>query len=291
MSVLPRLSLNTLSGQLEAACLLEAAARKPGNVHPGAAFADLTFADFVTSATAAAPRLAQARESGVGQAVFNAVESTQAAVGRNTNLGIILLLAPLAAVPPDQSLQSGIGEVLRGLTVADSRLVYAAIRAAQPGGMGTSNAQDLAGEPTLPLVEIMRLAADRDTIARQYATDYADLFEVALPGLLRWSKRTMDWEQIVIGTYLDLLSTIPDSLITRKSGEDRAREAGERAAAVLAAGWPITDLGQQHLEEFDQWLRGDGHRRNPGTTADMIAATLFIAIRDKLWLPPDLIES
>ena len=165
----------SLAELIRMACVLEAAARKPGNVHPGAAFADVCHADFVRSAEAAAPILAEAGRLGVGRAVLQSVEATIAAVGCNTNLGIILLIAPLAAVPREKPLTEGIGPVLAGTTVEDSRQVYRAIRLARPGGLGRAEREDVAEEPTLPLVEVMRLAAGRDRIAAQYANDFADV--------------------------------------------------------------------------------------------------------------------
>jgi triphosphoribosyl-dephospho-CoA synthase len=141
------------------ACLLEATARKPGNVHPGASFADLTYADFVRSAHLIGPSFEQAREWSVGRIVLDAVERTQRAVGRNTNLGILLLLAPLASVPHGVALRDGIGGVLAGLTREDAALVYEAIRLVNPGGLGRVESEDVAETPSVTLLEAMRLAA------------------------------------------------------------------------------------------------------------------------------------
>src|SRR5579863_5861834 len=176
-------SRQLLEDQIRAACVLEATARKPGNVHPLRAFVDLTYQDFVDSADAAAPILAQTPEIGVGRAILDAVTATQARIGRNTNLGVILLLAPLAAVPSGVRLTDGIAGVLAGLTRLDAELAYEAIRLAHPGGMGRVDDQDVGTSPTLTLLEVMRLAADRDLIAQQYATDFAIVLDFGLPYL------------------------------------------------------------------------------------------------------------
>src|SRR5690606_598239 len=118
---------------------------------------------------AASEWLARSGELGVGPAVLRAIEATRQRVRTNTNLGIALLIAPLAAVPREQSLLEGIGDVLSGLTLADSLVVFEAIRLAAPGGLGEAPEQSVHQLPTLPLREVMRLAADRDRIARQYA--------------------------------------------------------------------------------------------------------------------------
>jgi triphosphoribosyl-dephospho-CoA synthase len=163
------------------ACILEATARKPGNVHRYADFDDCTYLDFLLSAATIAGPLDRAREVGVGAAVLLAVEATRRVVVTNTNLGMVLLLAPLAAVPEGESLREGIERVLDRLTVEDAQLVYRAIRLARPGGLGDAPEQDIRDEPTIDLRAAMRLAADRDAVARQYASGYADVFDVAAP--------------------------------------------------------------------------------------------------------------
>lgn len=271
---------------LRVACLLEATARKPGNVHPGAAFADLTYEHFRLAAEVAAPVVARAGSIGVGRAVKMGVEATRAVAPSNTNLGILLLLAPLAAVPFDQTLTAGIGKVLDRLTVDDARNVYTAISLARPGGMGQVANQDVAGTPTGTLRDVMELATERDRIARQYASGFADVLDFALPRLSRWTDFHACWEQAIIQLHLELLAEFPDTLISRKCGAAVAAEASRRARHVLDAGWPGTAGAERQLNSFDDWLRSDGNRRNPGTTADLVAATLFAALRERKVVVP-----
>ena len=277
-----------LESWIRAACLLEATARKPGNVHPEASFVDLEYADFVCSAEAAARPMAHAAAMGVGRAVFAAIEATRQRTPRNTNLGIALLIAPLAAVPAGVSLRTGIEAVLSALSLEDADQVYRAIRLAQPGGMGRAEDQDISEAPQVTLREAMRMAADRDAIAAQYAGRFELVLEFGLPWLAANSDFASDWETVVIGLQLALMCRQPDTLIARKCGLDTAREASERAEAVLDAGWPTTEAGSQALAAFDAWLRADGHRRNPGTTADLIAACVFAAFREGVIAVPDL---
>ena len=198
-----------------------------------------------------------------------------------------LLIAPLAAVPGAVTLAEGIGNVLAGLTLADAAAVYRAIRVATPGGLGSASEQDIAGEPTVSLLDAMRLAADRDRIARQYVSDFADVLDFGCERLRHWRQRTDDdWEAAVIGLQLEFLAAFPDSLIGRKCGDAVAWEASRRAAAVLAADWPHAADVHVALQQFDHWLRADGHRRNPGTTADLVAATLFATLRDEIACNP-----
>ncbi|MFL5340930.1 MAG: triphosphoribosyl-dephospho-CoA synthase, partial [Gemmataceae bacterium] len=172
---------------MQFACILEATARKPGNVHRFCDFDDLTYLDFLLSAAVIGPILEQAPVRGVGPVVLDAIRATRRVVSTNTNLGIVLLLAPLAAVPRDRNLRSGVAAVLCRLTIDDSRAVFEAIRLANPGGLGSAPEQDVRAEPTVPLREIMALAADRDLIARQYANGFHDVFEIGVPSLLAGS--------------------------------------------------------------------------------------------------------
>ncbi|MFV0444860.1 MAG: triphosphoribosyl-dephospho-CoA synthase [Planctomycetaceae bacterium] len=276
---------NRLARLIELACLMEATARKPGNVHPEASFDDLTYADFVASAKVASPPLSQALVIGVGPSIEAAVRATREVVASNTNLGIALLIAPLAAVPPLTSLEVGIPEVLANLTVADAEAVYRAIRIAQPGGMGRAETEDVAERPTHNLVEVMRLAADRDRIARQYISNFTDVLSFGRDRLHYWRTVRPDcWESLVIGLHLSLLAEFPDSLIARKCGLEVAQKTSRFAIQVLEAGWPER-LCQGELAKLDNWLRSDGNRRNPGTTADLVAATLFADVRERESLP------
>jgi len=260
---------------------MECTARKPGNVHPLAGFDDLHYDDLVRSAECVAPILSEARNRGVGNTIHDAVVATQQAVGKNTNLGIVLLLAPLAAVPEQTPLSEGIAEILQSLTRHDAELAYQAIRIANPGGMGSVDEADVSGEPTGTLLEMMQLAADRDTIAKQYSTNFALVLDTGLSLLESLVHHfPHDWETATIQLYLHLLAACPDTLIARKCGHDMAEESARRAQAVLDTGWPESDTGRQHFVDLENWLREEGNRRNPGTTADLVAATLFAGLRE-----------
>lgn len=275
----------TLEEQIEIACLMEATARKPGNVHCTSAFDDLCYQDFVLAASAVAKPLVQARTVRLGSAILDAVTATRAATGTNVNLGIVLLLAPLVAVPEDYPLEQGIAQILNHTTIEDAARVYSAIRIAQPGGMGQASEQDIREIPTVTLRDAMALAADRDRIAEQYVTDFALVFE-ARTKLCELFASTANWESAIVTLHVWMLSRWPDTLISRKCGAAIANESSARAAKVLASADQNGKLQDTSLEEFDNWLRADGHRRNPGTTADLIAATLFAAIRDNLIASP-----
>lgn len=280
---------NSIAGQITSACLLEAASRKPGNVHPGASFSDLMFSDFARAAQLTGTALGQTRQIGIGQATLDAVSVTHRITGTNVNLGIVLLLAPLVAIPDEIDLENGVAAILQSLDLNETRKIFAAIRIASPGGMGTVKDQDISQPPDQSILYAMSLAAERDWIARQYVCNFEDLLKFGRNCFLQWFARTQNWETAIIGTQLSFLSRFPDSLIARKCGPEVAMKAGQRAQAVLAAGWPDSAEGHRQIDEFDQWLRADGNRRNPGTTADAIAAVLYSVMRDKMWSPPSTI--
>lgn len=262
------------------ACLWEATARKAGNVHRARDFADLTYLDFLHSACAIGPVLARSPGRRLGDTILDAVRATRRVVRTNTNLGIVLLLAPLAAVPPGTALRPGVARVLDDLDVADARAAYAAIRLASPGGLGDAAEQDVRAEPTLGLRDVMVLARDHDLIARQYADGFRAVFDEGVPALRHALHAHDSFEAAIIATHLHLMAASPDSLIARKRGAAEAAEAARRAAEVLAAGGLTTDRGRRAFAELDAWLRAEGHARNPGTSADLVTACLFAALRE-----------
>jgi triphosphoribosyl-dephospho-CoA synthase len=268
------------------ACLLEATAVKPGNVHRGADFEDLTFTDLAVSAAAIGPAMEQAQTTGTGSAVLGAIQATQRLVGTNTNLGMVLLIAPLAAVPRDRPLAEGVLEALAALTARDARQVYEAIRLARPGGMGRVEEMDVAAGAPSSLIDAMRAAAQRDLVARQYANNFAEVLELVVPWLAQGACEGLSLTTNIVHAFVQLLAREPDSLIARKCGEAVARQASARATKALEAGGPRDEAYFIALGDLDFWLRSDGHRRNPGTTADVVTAGLFAALRDELVQPP-----
>lgn len=268
------------------ACLLEAAPPKVGNVHRGADFDDLTFLDFATAAVLIAPAMEAAVKTGVGAAVLAAVEATRSRIDTNVNLGICLLLAPLAAVPRSETLQLGVPKVLQTLTPQDSADVYRAINLARPGGLGVAREMDLSAPPPADLVFAMAAARERDLVARQYVTDFALVLEQIAPRLCELCEGGASIDDAVVRVQIELLAEFGDSLIERKCGRETNHETRERAAYALDAADSAEDAYLDRLADLDFWLRSDGRKRNPGSTADLIAAGLFAGLREGRILQP-----
>lgn len=267
------------------ACLAELAAPKPGNVHVFAGGHGMTTNQFVRSAAAAAGPLA-APEASIGARILGAVEATFAVVGVNTNLGIILLCAPLAAAVdragPD--LRMALAKALDNLDKHDSDLTFRAIARAAPAGLGHSARYDVFEPATVGLLQAMSEAAERDRIARQYSTDFADIFDVGLPLLEAAMEQQVDPNWATLKTYLGFLSAFPDTHIARKfdarAATDVMRKAAAFQASLRAAERPAQVLPD--LLAWDAALKAQGI--NPGTSADLTVATLF-AYRLRTILP------
>jgi triphosphoribosyl-dephospho-CoA synthase len=272
--------MNSPGRLAQLACVLEVMAPKPGNVHRFRDLPDLHLIDFLASALAIGEPLDRAATDGVGMALERAIEATRELVSTNTNLGMVLLLAPLAAVPDGTSLREGVRDVLDSTTIEDAQAVYRAIRRAQPGGMGSVSEQDVTKDPTLPLKAAMTLAADRDLVARQYADGFHEVFTDALPAVEASIHLGRSVETSIVTSHLTVLSRHPDSLIVRKAGIERANEVSRRAGEVLAAGWPDELEAVRMCAEFDDWLRDPARRLNPGTTADLVTAALYAGLRE-----------
>jgi triphosphoribosyl-dephospho-CoA synthase len=189
-------------------------------------------------------------------------------------------------VPRDVTLRHGIVDVLDALTPEDSTYVYQAIRLAQPGGLGRVAAGDVSRSAPPDLRGAMRAAADRDLVARQYVNNFADVLDLVVPWLADGRRQSWSLPDSIVYAHLRLMSRVPDSLIERKCGTAVARQASYHAATVLDAGHPGDETYHQALADLDFWLRADHHQRNPGTTADLIAAGLFAALRDGQLLCP-----
>lgn len=270
-----------------AACRLDVETPKPGNVSVQSAGHGMRAAQFITSAEVAADALL-ARGAPVGLRVLDALTRTHNAVGCNTNLGIVLLVAPLAAALEETARplsaahwREATGRVLARLDVDDARLAYRAIALANPGGLGETPEQSVHAPPTVGLRDAMRLASERDSIARQYANGFPDIFET---GLTAFREAPADQPRIAtLNVFLTFLGRGPDSHIVRKQGLALAQSV-TLAARERHAQWrqtlaePRCERAAQPFDSLDIWdaeLKARGI--NPGTSADLTVATLFVA--------------
>ncbi|MFP4481951.1 MAG: triphosphoribosyl-dephospho-CoA synthase [Thermovirgaceae bacterium] len=268
------------------ACQLEVSADKPGNVTYGKPFEDVSVEQFLASAFAIGPAFSKACSSRTGQLVLEAVRDTKILAGFNTNLGIVLLLAPLAKAAlrkEEGTLRERLSLVLRETDERDTQDVYEAIRLASPGGLKEMPRYGVMGPiPKIALMEAMAEASAWDSIAAEYCSDFKIVFTFGLPALEQARHRIPRMREAVTHTFLTLLSEVPDTLISRKNTPEAAQKVSLMARDVLEAGSVMSRNGRSMIHEMDLFLRDDRNALNPGTTADLLAAVLFIAVLDVL---------
>jgi triphosphoribosyl-dephospho-CoA synthase len=263
------------------ACALDVVVRKPGNVSVASPGHGMHAEQFMTSAIVSADALFEPGAP-VGKRIDGAIEATRAAVGCNTNLGIVLLCAPLVVGMewmadhrfPDwrPGMADAIRAALERLTVDDAHHAYRAIALANPGGLGAASQQDVREPPSIDLRAAMQLAADRDRIAAQYANEFADVIEFGLPPFARFPT---DPALAMLGAYLAFLASGSDSHIVRKHGAALAHSVTDEARTVLEhwrhSGTPPDTFA---VAAWDERLKNAG--LNPGTSADLAVAAAFL---------------
>jgi len=268
------------------ACEVDIQAFKPGNVSVYTEGHDMTVSDFLLSAEVSAETICNPEYS-LGEKIYYSVRETGKTVGCNTNLGIILLCAPLIQavqnIDDNVSLRQALEQILKSTTVNDAEWVFKAITLAAPGGLGKSTDQDVKDQPDITLTQAMVIAKKKDRIALQYTTNYDDIFNFSIlrynEGFNRFGSK--NWAAVVV--FAGLLRRFPDSHIERKYGNQYSPIVSNKMAAVeselLCADEP--EQLKPMLYEIDQDFKSKGI--NPGTSADLTVATvLTILLQEQL---------
>ena len=261
-------------------CKLDVQSLKPGNVSVYSTVKDLSVDDFLNSAAASVQPLTEQNIS-LGKRILRALEATHKAVSTNTNLGMILLIAPLIharlQVMDSSEILNALKIVLKQTTIEDACDVYQAIRLANPGGMGKKNNQDISEEPSVSLLKTMEISASWDQIAAQYTNNFADIFNFGVPLYKKLLEKWQDEKWATSGLFLSFLAHYPDSLIERKFGLLKAKEISAMISGLERELCRSDSPGryEAQLLEIDSHLKRN--RINPGTTADLTAASIFAA--------------
>ena len=274
----------SLGNRVRIAIETECSSIKAGNVHPHAWFQDLTHEHFMVAAKAIGTTIDEHVGESVGQIVLQSVKAMMESAGTNTSLGTILLMAPLVVATnrmgKDESgqalaLQGYVREALLAMEPEDSVAIYQAIRIAKPGGLGDSKFMDVRETAPESILDAMRAAAAWDDIALQYVSDFELIFSLSrrIENLQNSSRQSKS--EVIRCLQLELLSERVDSLIARKNGLDYAKEVQKKAGKVITAGPFGSDEYERAWKDLDRFLRDANHRGNPGTIADLIAASLF----------------
>lgn len=270
----------TIGQRVCRAILEEASSIKAGNVHPVASFSNMHYRDFQLASEAIGKAIdASIQTRSLGTIVLASVQAMVHTVSVNTSLGTILLMAPMTLCPAvwnPQSFPTSVSRVIQESTPEDCRKIYEAIRIANPGGLGRVESKDVAQAAPVSILQAMQQAASWDDVALQYANGYQQVTQWTLR-LIDLSSQHAKRSDAIRQLQIEILASRPDSLIVRKSGTAVGKQVQDRAADVLQSGPYASPAFEAAWRHFDEYLREDGHRKNPGTIADLIAATVFLA--------------
>lgn len=291
------------------ACLLEAAAPKPGNVNRYHDFEDATLEHFLASAVALRNACEEAakrgHKAGAGELKPSAVgigtlikeatlENERWHRGRNTNLGIALLLIPLSAAAgvtifqsrkmKNSALRENLDFIIRSATYKDAAAFYEALIFLKPRWLGSAEKLDASKKESIREIkskkiafhEIMKLSRG-DSAAQELVTKMKISFELGYPALMREYLKSGEVEKAVVRCFLEILARVPDSLIARKLGLEDSEKVTVEARKLLRGG-----VSERALKSFDKKLRRNGNKLNPGTTADLTTSSLMIALLNGL---------
>lgn len=285
------------------ACALEVACPKPGNVNRYHDFRDTTLEHYLASAVALGDVARRAAEAGfkhgdtggigIGRLILEAVQGSRRwHTGGNTNLGLAMLLLPLAASygvalrrtsqPEDALVRDSLDAIIRGTSPEDALYFYRAVREAVPGGLGRDRMLDVWDKASdarilregITLYRVLCISRG-DSVAGELISRMRITFEIGYPSIYQVYRETGSLRRGILHGYMRILSAVPDSLIARKKGIGIARRVSRRAAGILRAGLP-----GEELMEFDRELRGrgEGNALNPGATADLTASSLMVCL-------------
>ncbi len=300
-----------ISKCLQMAILFEVSANKPGNVNFVVGFEGTRVEHFLASAVAAAPSFEEAANRGIevangklkigevrmGRLMKDCVTDIEAwQKGGNTLLGTVMLFIPMAVgagMSPTNNkgefdlkkLRENIKIAVEATTSQDAVELYDAIAIAKPSGL--NDAPDLSVtdaeskarliKENVSLFKVFQIAAGYDDICYEWVNNFPITFDLAYPYLLeQLHGKGKCLNTAIIHTFLKVLAERPDTFISRKVGLEKTRIVSADAAETLALGGMDTPKGKESILLFDKKLREYGNNYNPGTTADLTAATLAL---------------
>lgn len=267
------------------ACELDILAFKPGNVSVYQEGHDMTVADFLISAEVSAEALTDPNLS-LGEKIYAAVAATKKAVGCNTNLGIVLLCAPLLQAAHclhiEQTLHTSLQQLLINTTLQDADWVFRAIALATPAGLGETAEQDVHNQASVTLIEAMALAKNKDRIALQYVSNFVDIFDYTVFVYNATAEKFADTRWAALAVYAALLAHFPDSHIERKYGKRYTPWVMEEMTKISEALSTLSNPDYLFPELYRVDSAFKANNINPGTTADLTVATVLAVFLEKL---------
>lgn len=291
----------------ETATLLEVSGYpKPGNVHRTQDFDDMTYEDFLISASVLRENLEIVAYNSskyypnllnkihLGEAILRSVKSTNKLVNTNTNLGISMLMIPISAgcgalINSENiyNLPSMVDLIMKNSQADDALALVKAIVLSKAGGMdnktskydvNNSNTIDEIVRDNINLYDLLEMSAKHDKISYELVNGLPIISEYGYPTFTKIDGK-YSRNDVTLEIFLTLLANVPDTLISRKYGDDVAKDVSNSAKNILKETEIGTDERLNQLKEFDTFLRNKKY--NPGTTADFTAASLFVGLVDK----------
>lgn len=299
------MNVNRIADLAQLSCMLEVSAPKPGNVNKSFEFTDTRFIHFLASSIALGNSARRCAEKGfsagkgeialgeinIGWEILQcARESSQHHKGRNTNLGISILILPLASACgyllgkseelENEKIIGAVDHIIRESTYIDTINLYHAVRHVRPGGLKKLKGLDVFSHEALVRIEkekinfyrIMKLSKN-DEIAREVVNRYEITFNTGYPSIVKELEIGSDFDKAIIRGFFEILSRNPDTLIAKKVSMEKSREISEMAKKVME-----NDLAPEDIRGFDLYLRDEKNRLNPGSTADLVASSIFITL-------------
>lgn len=292
---------------LQLAMLLEVSAYpKPGNVHRTRDFEDTRFEHFLASASALYSIWRMGAQRGslairnrrlmYGDLILRGCrEMLRWQRGGNTSLGVILLLTPISIAAgltnrrprsDVSTLRKALSMVLKSGTPWDTAYIYRAIREVSPGGVGRTKELDVMDEDSqvkileegVTSLRVFEESAFRDSIAREWVTNFSITFTIGYPAFMEELESCGDVNVATVDTFLRILAEVPDTLIARKVNPEAALKVSRMAERIVKEGGLKTPKGLRMARRFDNLLRGKGNMFNPGTTADLTCSSISIAL-------------
>lgn len=290
----------------EVAALLEVSGYpKPGNVHRTRDFSDMTYEDFLISASVLRENLEIAAYNAskyypnlldkiyLGEAILRTVKTTNKLVNTNTNLGISMLMIPLSAgfgalhnSENIYNLPKMVDIIMKNTRPDDAVALTKAIVMAKAGGLNKTSKYDVNNSNTLNeivenqvnLYDLFKMSAKHDKISYELVNGLPIISEYGFPTFTKYDEEYSK-NDVTLEIFLTILSNVPDTLITRKYGGEVANTVSNRAKRILKETEINTEERLKQLKDFDEYLINKKY--NPGTTADFTAASLFVGLVDK----------
>ena len=263
---------------------------KPGNVHRTRDYSDMVFEDFIISGIVIGDTIREActdvdvENPKLGKYILQAVAETDKWIKNNTNLGIVMMITPIAVAAAISDsfddIRENVKVVMGNTSVDDACDLYDAINIADAGGMGDQDEYDVASdnaknelrENSQTMYDVLKISAPWDMLAREMTSDMPAVFEIGYPTYHELTQEKSKNEACVL-TFLTILSQVPDTLISRKYGSDEALKVSMMVRDLLNLR-DEPDFAEK-LKEFDDFLFKN--KLNPGTTADLTAASIFVS--------------